>query len=170
MHGDQDAVIFETRSIADQISTRMLSVSKLARSLRIGTPRLYQWLAEAGCPLVTSIGRFPLPDRHLLEERVRQCREVRGIHCGSHDTAQSIALPGQSPPSHTVYEMLHRLPRPVDRPPCVHNHRFVARYVDYLWHTDLHEKQMFDERTGGASRMDLIAFLGTPHASSCTIV
>jgi hypothetical protein len=42
MDGDQDAAMFEIRHIANQINTRTLSASKLALSLRIGTPRLYQ--------------------------------------------------------------------------------------------------------------------------------
>jgi hypothetical protein len=41
MHDDQDAAMFEIRCIADQINARTLSVSKLARSLRTGTPKLY---------------------------------------------------------------------------------------------------------------------------------
>jgi hypothetical protein len=114
MHRDQDAALFEIRHIADQINTRTLPVSKLARSLRIGTPRLYQWFAVVGGPLIARIGRFPLPDRHLIEERVRQFQEVWGIHCGYRHTAQSLALPGQPPPYHTVYQILHSLPRPVD--------------------------------------------------------
>jgi hypothetical protein len=110
-------------------------------------------------PLVRYIHRFPLPDRHLIGERVRQFRGVRGIHCRYRHTAQSIALPGQPPPHHTVSQILHPLPRPVDRPPRVHNHRFVARYVDYLRHTDVHEMQMLNERIGGDSTISLIAFL-----------
>jgi transposase InsO family protein len=36
---------------------------------------------------------------------------------------------------------------------------FVAKYVDYLWHTDLYELHVPDETTGGTRISHLIAFL-----------
>jgi transposase InsO family protein len=36
---------------------------------------------------------------------------------------------------------------------------FVAKYIDYLWHADLHELHVPDETTGGTRILYLIAFL-----------
>jgi transposase InsO family protein len=58
-----------------------------------------------------------------------------------------------------VYQILHPLRAPVNRPVRVHDHLFVAKYVDYLWHTDLHELHVPDETTGGTRICYLTAFL-----------
>jgi hypothetical protein len=47
---------------------------------------------------------------------------------------------------------------PVNRAVRVHDHTFVAKFVDYLWHIDLHEIHAPDETTGSIRIIDLIAF------------
>jgi transposase InsO family protein len=86
-------------------------------------------------------------------------RQVRGIRCGYRHTAESIALPGEAPPYEAVYRILYPLDARPARLPRVHNHRFVARYVDYLWHTDLHEIQVTDDPATGIYTLYLIAFI-----------
>jgi hypothetical protein len=108
---------------------------------------------------MTSPGRSSTPDRDLNAQRIRELGQVRGIQCGYRHTAESMALPGQSPPYHAVYAILHLVTVPVDRPVRIHDHRFVAKYVNYLWHTDLHEIQVPDDATGGTRIIYLIAFL-----------
>jgi transposase InsO family protein len=36
---------------------------------------------------------------------------------------------------------------------------FVAKYIDYLWHMDLHEIHVRDETTGATSTIYVVAFL-----------
>jgi hypothetical protein len=95
------------RNAAMLIENGTLPVTSLTRSLRMGTRRLYQWFKDAGVQVTTSIGSPTVPDRVLIAERVRELREVSGIQCGHRHTAESIALPGQRPPYHTVYLILH---------------------------------------------------------------
>jgi transposase InsO family protein len=147
------------RNAAMLIENGTLPGTSLTRSLRMGTRRLYQWFEEAGVQVTISIGGPPVPDRNLIAERVRELREGPGIRCGYRHTAESIALPGQRPHYHAVYQILHRLGRQPDRPRRVHTHMFVAKYIAYMWHTDLHEIQVRDEATGGTSRIYVIAFL-----------
>jgi transposase InsO family protein len=45
------------------------------------------------------------------------------------------------------------------RLPRVHTRRFVARYFDCLWHADLHEIQVTDDRATGIYTLYLIAFI-----------
>jgi hypothetical protein len=48
---------------------------------------------------------------------------------------------------------------PHNRPVRVRDHRFVAKYVDDLWHTDLHQIHFPDEPTGGIRIISLLGFL-----------
>jgi transposase InsO family protein len=45
------------------------------------------------------------------------------------------------------------------RPKDLHKHRFESKYVDYLWHTDLHEILIPGAETGERRIVYLIAFL-----------
>jgi transposase InsO family protein len=110
-------------------------------------------------PLRPSRGRPRTPGLDFIAQRVHEFREARGIRCGYRHTAESIALPGEAPRYEAVYRLLHPLDARPARLPRVHTRRFVARYVDYLWHTDLHEIQVTDELATGIYTLCLIAFI-----------
>jgi hypothetical protein len=129
-NGDREESILQVRRVADQITDRRTAVGDLAETLQIGTRRLRGWFRDAVIPPMPSPGILSRPDRDLIELRVRELREVGGIQCGSRHTAESIALPGQSPPSKAVYQILHPTRAPVNRLVRAHDHRFVAKYVD----------------------------------------
>jgi hypothetical protein len=130
--GDWESQLDIIGNAAMRIGNGKLPVTRLTRSLRIGTRRLYQWFEEAGVQVTSSIGRPRVPDRKLIAQRVRELREVRGIQCGYGHAAEFIALPGQCHPYYAVYLMFHRMGRQSDRPRRIHTHRFVAKYIDYL--------------------------------------
>jgi hypothetical protein len=90
---------------------------------------------------------------------VHYFRYTLGIWAGYQHTTESIALPGEPPPYHVDYEILRPVEPQPEKPVRQHDHRFVAKYVDYLWHTDLHEIVIPDEETGGLRTIYLIAFL-----------
>jgi hypothetical protein len=53
--------------------------------------------------------------------------------------ATSLVPPGVPPPYNAAYRLLHPEPRRRPAPLDQHLRHFDAKYVDYLWHTDLHQ-------------------------------
>jgi hypothetical protein len=147
------------RSIANLITIHQSGLSALAHSLGIGTTRSHPWFADAVVPLRPSRGRPRTPGLDFITQRVHEFRDVRGIRCGYRHIAESIASPREAPPYEAVYRPLYPLDARPPRLPRVHTHRFVARYVDYLWHMDLHEIQVTDDRATGIYTLYLIAFI-----------
>jgi hypothetical protein len=132
---DQGTALGEINLVADQIAQRRIPVKGLAQSLGIGTTTLHRWFGEIAIKLATLPGRLPNPEIQSIRDRVFDFRCRLGIKCGYKHTTQSIALPDEPPPYHVVYEILRAALPPVQRPVRHHDHLFVAKYVDYLWHT-----------------------------------
>jgi hypothetical protein len=122
---------------------------------------------------MTSPGRLRTPDRDLIELQCRELREIEGIGFGYRHTAECIPLPGQPTPSNVAYQILHPLRAPVNRPVRVHDHMFVAKYVDYLGHTDLHELHASaSSRTIGSclTKEQIHALRSWPKGSGCSLL
>jgi hypothetical protein len=116
----------DIKSIAHQIADRRIPVKALAESLGIGTTTLHRWFNDVGIKLVTSPGRPPNPDILLIRQRVHYSRYTLGIWAGYKHAAESIALPGEPPPYHVVYEILRPVEPQPEKPVRQHDHRFVA--------------------------------------------
>jgi hypothetical protein len=138
-NGDEKEARSQLRHIADQIAAKRIAVGDLAEALQIGTRRLHGSFSDAGISLMTAPGTLPMPDCHLIELRVRELREIEGIEFGYRHTAECITLPGQSLPYNVVYQILHPLRAPMNGRLRVPDAMFVAKCVDHLWPTDLHE-------------------------------
>jgi transposase InsO family protein len=120
---------------------------------------LHQQFQQFGIPLVTSPGRRPAYDLDEIRQLVDDLRVTHGIKCGYKRAAESIAHPGRAPPYHAVRQIMHPEKPISHRPKDLHEHRFEAKYVDYLWHTDLHEILITNSETGVMHLVYLIAFL-----------
>jgi transposase InsO family protein len=103
----------------------------------------------------------PLPSRNIdkISRKIDFLRNVVGLSPGYKRTAASITQPAERPPYAAVYSlMFHPEPR-IFKPMPSHNHRLNARYVDYIWHTDLHEVGMVSDLQENSQKLDLIAFI-----------
>jgi hypothetical protein len=131
----------------------------LAESLDMGITRLRWQFQQFDIPLVTSPGRLPGSDLEEIQRLVTNLRVTQGIKCGYRRAAESIAQPGNAPHYWAVRQVMHPDKRISERRKDLHEHRFSSKYVEYLWHPDLHEISIPDEETGGRRIIYLIAFL-----------
>jgi hypothetical protein len=149
----------ELTLVAHQIADRRMPLRRLAELLHLGTTRLRRQFQHFGIPFVSSPCRLPGSDLEEIRRLVTDLRVSQGIKCGYRRAAESIAQPGEAPPYWAVRQVMHRDKPISERRKDLHEHRLESKYVDYLWHTDLHEILIPDEETDGRRIVYLIAFL-----------
>lgn len=92
-----------------------------------------------------------------ISQRITEFQQ-RGILCGYKRLAESIALEDAPPPYSALYKLTH--PNPSHHEPAIdHSNAFVAKFADYLWHTDLDQIVYHHDETSDAVTLYLIAFL-----------
>jgi hypothetical protein len=156
----QEEFLSELRLVAAQITQKRRPLRALVESLHLGTTRLRRQFQPFGIPLVTSPGRLPGPEPEEIRRLVTNLRVTRGIQCGYRRAVEAIPQPGQTPPYWAVRQVMQPDKPMSERRKDLHEHRFESKYVDYLWHMDLHEISIPDEERDGGRIIYLIVFLG----------
>jgi transposase InsO family protein len=147
------------QAVSDLLSTQKISLRRLAKHLEMGSRRLRQIFAEAQVPIILKRGRFLTRNTPEIRARAREFRVTTKIQCGYKRVAMSIAEDRLHPPYHAVYEYLHPQPLAAHEPVNKHTHAFVAKYRDYIWHTDLHEINWTSPEKAEPFKVYMIAFL-----------
>jgi hypothetical protein len=141
------------------LDKREHSISSLSKTLHMRRGTLKERFEMSGHSLSLRHGRLPNRDLELLKDRVNHLHDVEGIRIGYKRTAESIAESGEEPPYWSVRRILCpcQVPKPKVKD---HTHLFEAKYVDYIWHTDLHHlTSMTDAGPEGKLILYMIAFL-----------
>jgi hypothetical protein len=146
-------------AVQRSIMRHQLPFEILLTRMHCGRKTLKLHFERANFPIKTKSGPLCRSNREEIERRLEFLRNGLGLDVGYKRAAESIVHPGQDPPYGPVYSLMcHPEPKP-EKLTNLHTHRFHAKYVDYLWHTDLHQLSSTVDKQGNTHILYMIAFM-----------
>jgi transposase InsO family protein len=150
----------ELEQLVNEINSHRRTLKQGAKSVHMRESRLKNLADEAGLELELNRGR---PMKEITPTaRERSMEYVGEYMVGCQRCFQSVSALGVE----VTERQMRRLFDEEDlwgaeadyKPPDLHQHRFVARYVGQIWHTDLHYLKR-EKDPGSATQRYLIAFI-----------